>query len=103
PPISLLSLHDALPILMGSDYYQTLEEIEGAKETHKPLTGIGEDCTINNAILDKNCLIGNNVVINGGTHIPDGDFETHTIKDGIVVIKKKAVIQIGRASCRERV
>lgn len=79
----------------GSDYYQTLEEIEGSKETHKPLTGIGENCNINNAILDKNCFIGNNVVINGGPHIEEGDFDTYTAKDGIIVIKKKAVIEDG--------
>ncbi len=81
--------------VMGCDYYQTLEEIEGAKEKHKPLTGIGENCTINNAILDKNCLIGNSVTINGGPHIPDGDFATHTVKEGIVVIKKGASIPDG--------
>ncbi|WP_026902672.1 glucose-1-phosphate adenylyltransferase [Pedobacter glucosidilyticus] len=81
--------------VMGSDYYQTLEEIEGLKQTHKPLTGIGENCTISNAILDKNCFIGNNVVINGGPHLQDGDFDTHTCKDGIIVIKKKAVIADG--------
>jgi len=81
--------------VMGSDYYQTLEEIEGSKETHKPLTGIGENCTINFAILDKNCFIGNNVVINGGPHIEEGDFDTYTAKDGIIVIKKKAVIEDG--------
>lgn len=81
--------------VMGSDYYQTLEEIEGSKDTHKPLTGIGENCNINNAILDKNCFIGNNVVINGGPHIEEGDFDTYTAKDGIIVIKKKAVIADG--------
>ncbi len=81
--------------VMGSDYYQTLEEIKGSKETHKPLTGIGENCSINNAILDKNCFIGNNVVINGGPHIEEGDFPTHTVKDGIIVIKKRAVIEDG--------
>ena len=81
--------------VMGSDYYQTLEEIQGLKESSKPLTGIGENCTINNAILDKNCFIGDNVVINGGDHLGDGDFETHTIKDGIIVVKKYAVIPSG--------
>ena len=81
--------------VMGSDYYQTLEEIEGSKETHKPLTGIGENCSINNAILDKNCFIGNNVVINGGPHIEEGDFDTYTAKDGIIVIKKQAIIEDG--------
>jgi len=81
--------------MMGSDYYQTIEEIEGLKKTHKPLSGIGENCFIENAILDKNCLIGNNVIIKGGPHVQEGDYETHTVKEGIIVIKKKAVIPDG--------
>jgi glucose-1-phosphate adenylyltransferase len=81
--------------VMGSDYYQTIEEIEGLTKSHKPLTGIGENCIINNAILDKNCFIGNDVIINGGSHLADDDTPTHTIKEGIVVIKKNAVIEDG--------
>ncbi|TAF45147.1 MAG: glucose-1-phosphate adenylyltransferase [Sphingobacteriales bacterium] len=81
--------------IMGSDYYQTIEEIEGLRQSHKPLTGIGENCVIKNAILDKNCFIGNNVTINGGAHIKEGDYETYTAKDGIVVVKKNAVIPNG--------
>ncbi|MBU0695525.1 MAG: glucose-1-phosphate adenylyltransferase [Bacteroidetes bacterium] len=81
--------------VMGSDYYQTIEEIEGLVKSHKPLTGIGENCMINNAILDKNCFIGNNVTINGGSHLVDADHETYTVKEGIVVVKKNAVINDG--------
>ncbi len=81
--------------IMGSDYYQTIEEIEGLRQSQKPLTGIGENCVIKNAILDKNCFIGNNVTITGGAHIKEGDYETYTAKDGIVVIKKNAVIPNG--------
>lgn len=31
----------------------------------------------------------------GGAHFPDGDFDTYTVKKGIVVVKKKAVIKEG--------
>jgi glucose-1-phosphate adenylyltransferase len=78
--------------VMGSDYYQTLQEIEGAKNTYKPLTGIGENCNISNAILDKNCFIGNNVTIKGGPNVADVEHENYTIKEGIVVVKKNAII-----------
>lgn len=81
--------------VMGSDYYQTIEEIKGLVESHKPLTGIGENCHINNAILDKNCFIGNGVTINGGAHLADTDTETYTVKEGIIVVKKNAVIEDG--------
>lgn len=76
--------------VMGSDYYQTIEEIEKAS---KPLTGIGENCQITNAILDKNCFIGNNVIIKGGNHLADAEHKNYTIKEGIIVIKKNAVIE----------
>jgi len=78
--------------MMGSDYYQNLEELEEAKHSGKPIVGVGENCYIDTAILDKSCVIGNNVQIKGGAHLLNGDFETHTVKDGIIVIKKRAVI-----------
>lgn len=81
--------------IMGSDYYQNLDELNHARDTNIPIMGVGERCYINNAILDKNCYIGNDVRINGGPHLEDGDFDTHIVKDGIVVVKKSAVIANG--------
>jgi len=81
--------------MMGSDFYQTLEEIEHTNTQDSPLVGVGENCYIENAILDKNCCIGNNVRIIGGSHLEDGDFDTHAIRDGIIVVKKRAVIPSG--------
>lgn len=81
--------------MIGSDFYQTLEDIERVKEQGQPLVGVGENCYIENAILDKNCCIGDNVRITGGTHLEDGDFETHAIRDGVVVVKKRAVLLSG--------
>ena len=79
--------------MMGTDYYESLEEIE--KNNIKILLGIGERCYINNAIIDKNCRIGDDVKINGGTHLKDDETDTYVVKDGIVVIKKGAVIPSG--------
>ena len=53
--------------MMGNDYYETLDEINNAKRTGIPLLGIGNRCYIKNAIVDKNCRIGDDVRINGGT------------------------------------
>jgi glucose-1-phosphate adenylyltransferase len=79
--------------MMGSDYYESLEEIENYRI--KILTGIGERCFIKNAILDKNCRIGDDVRINGGKHLEDKETDMYVIKDGIVVIKKGAIIPVG--------
>lgn len=78
--------------MMGSDNYQTIEEI-AANPTET--MGVGERCYIENAILDKSCCIGNDVKIVGSKALADGDFPTYTVKEGIVVVKKKAVIESG--------
>lgn len=81
--------------IMGTDYYETIEDMNYAAERNLPKLGIGDNCYINNAIIDKNCRMGNNVRINGGTHLPNGDHELYTVKDGIVVVKKGAVLHDG--------
>ncbi|MFQ3173359.1 MAG: glucose-1-phosphate adenylyltransferase [Flavobacterium sp.] len=74
--------------IMGNDFYQNLEDMNADIEDNKILIGIGEDCFISNAIVDKNCRIGNNVYIHGGKHMADVSNELYSIKEGIVVIKK---------------
>ena len=81
--------------MMGADYYQSTENIISNDQNGIPNLGVGKYCFIENAILDKNCSIGDNVRIIGGKHLPDGDYENHSIKDGIVVVKKNAVISAG--------
>ncbi len=79
--------------MMGCDYYESLDEIE--REHIEILMGIGERCYIKNAIIDKNCRIGDDVRINGGKHLENKETNEYVIKDGIVVIKKGAVIPRG--------
>lgn len=81
--------------IMGADFYQDTKEIVQNDKTGNPNLGVGKYCYIEKAILDKNCRIGDNVRIIGGKHLPDGDYESHSIKDGIVVVKKNAVISPG--------
>ena len=80
-------------IVMGNDYYQTLQQI--ATNPDEIPMGVGHYCHIEHAILDKDCRIGNNVVIKGGDHLPDVDTDQFSIRDGIVVVKKGAVIPEG--------
>lgn len=81
--------------LMGNDYFETLEDIAHDQQHGLPVLGIGDRCHIQNAIIDKDCRIGDDVRITGGTHLEDGDHPLYTIKDGIVVIKKGAVLPNG--------
>ena len=81
--------------IMGNDYYETLQEIENNTQKGIPKIGIGDRCYFKNAIVDKNCRIGNDVRINGGQHLSNTDHELYAVKDGIVVLKKGAVLPDG--------
>ncbi len=81
--------------VMGNDYYETLPEISHAREHGLPNLGIGHRCYIKNALVDKNCRIGDDVRINGGSHLENTDHSLYTVKDGIVVVKKGAVLPNG--------
>ena len=81
--------------LMGNDYYQNLEEIRINIEQGIINIGIGERCFISNTIVDKNCRIGNDVRLNGGKHLEDTNTDLYTVKDGIIVVKKGAVLPNG--------
>ncbi|MFN2440623.1 MAG: sugar phosphate nucleotidyltransferase, partial [Chitinophagaceae bacterium] len=81
--------------LMGNDYFETLQDIEDDYKKSLPLLGIGSRCHIQNAIIDKDCRIGDDVKIIGGAHLPDGDHALYSVKDGIVVLKKRAVLPKG--------
>jgi len=78
--------------VMGNDFYQNIEDINEDVKNEIPLIGIGERCFIDNAIVDKNCRIGNDVYIKGGNHLEDTNHELYCIKEGIIVIRKGAIV-----------
>jgi glucose-1-phosphate adenylyltransferase len=82
-------------MVMGNDYYQSLQELADDRQQGLPWIGIGEDTIIRKAIIDKNVRIGSNVrILNeaGHEHL-DGD--NYYIREGIVVIPKGATITDG--------
>ncbi len=81
--------------VMGSDNYQTLTQIEESHISHSPFMGIGDRCHIRNAIIDKNTCIGDDVKINVGEKLENGDYGTYVVQDGIVIVKKRAIIPNG--------
>jgi len=79
--------------IMGNDDFQSYEEIDHCIKNNIPYLGIGSNCNISGAIIEKNTKIGNNVTIKGGDHLEDIVTDTYTIRDGVVVIKNNAVIE----------
>lgn len=82
-------------VILGSDYYESLESVERHEKESLPRVGIGAHCKIENAIIDKNARIGNNVTITPAGKPENVDHERYFIRDGIVIIPKDAVIPHG--------
>jgi glucose-1-phosphate adenylyltransferase len=82
-------------ILLGCDYYETIESIVDREKAGKPRIGIGTNCRIENTIVDKNARIGNNVVISPAGKPDKVDHPNYYIRDGIVIIPKNGVIPHG--------
>ena len=78
-------------VVMGADYFNS--EVP-SQETEPPL-GIGHNCTITRAIIDKNARIGNNVVISPEGKENESEGENYVIRDGVIVIPKGTVIPDG--------
>jgi glucose-1-phosphate adenylyltransferase len=57
--------------------------------------GIGRNCRIRRAIIDKNARIGEGAVITPDNKPAEYDSESYCVRDGIVVIPKNAVIPAG--------
>ena len=83
-------------IMMGADFYDDENEKQANHKKGIPCTGIGTNCKIKNTIIDKNAKIGNNCQIGiSGKKYEDGDHGTFYSADGIIVIRKGAVIPPG--------
>jgi len=82
-------------VLLGSDYYESLESIMKHEEAGIPRIGIGSNCRIENTIVDKNARIGNDVVISPAGKPEKVDHPNYYIRDGIVIVPKNGVIPHG--------
>jgi len=82
-------------ILLGSDYYESLESIRDNEKSGKPPLGVGSNCRIENTILDKNARVGDNVVISPAGKPDKVDHPLYYIRDGLVIIPKSGVVPHG--------
>ena len=82
-------------VMMGADFYETEAQRTENRLLGQPHVGIGHDAHIERAIVDKNARIGRGVIIRSHEGEPDRDNEQFSIRDGIVVVPKNAVIPDG--------
>jgi glucose-1-phosphate adenylyltransferase len=82
-------------VALGCDFYESQISIEEHERAGKPRIGIGTGCRIENAIIDKNARIGNNVVITPAGKPENFDHPLYYIRDGIVIIPRGGSIPHG--------
>ncbi|HEX3100581.1 MAG TPA: glucose-1-phosphate adenylyltransferase, partial [Pyrinomonadaceae bacterium] len=84
-------------IIMGTDFFETIEEIDVNLENKKPHIGIGENTIIRKAIIDKNVRIGKNVKILNRDNIENYDAPDRSfyVREGIVIVPKNSTIPDG--------
>ncbi|HEY8559292.1 MAG TPA: glucose-1-phosphate adenylyltransferase [Pyrinomonadaceae bacterium] len=84
-------------IIMGSDFFESIEEIQNNVDRQLPHVGIGQNTVIRRAIIDKNTRIGSNVQLVNQNNIEtaDGENGCYYIREGIIIVPKNATILDG--------
>jgi glucose-1-phosphate adenylyltransferase len=82
-------------VVMGADSFESQDEIERNLRSGLPPVGIGRECLIRGAIIDKNARIGDRVKLVNERRIAYQETDDYVIRDGIVVVPKHAVIPDG--------
>ena len=78
-------------IILGADFY----DVDNRDPFDGPELGIGRNCVVDHAIIDKNARIGNGVVITPEGKPDNSDGPNYYIRDGIVIIPKGMIIKDG--------
>lgn len=83
-------------VMMGADFYETEDELEQNVAEGRPTVGVGQNCQISGAIIDKNVRIGDNVVLDPAGLPENCDpNEAIAIRDGVLVVCKGAIVPDG--------
>lgn len=87
------NVHIKDSIIMGADFYE--DNLPPGEQTDSDIPlAIGSGSFIEGAIVDKNCRIGQNVVVTCPDDTPDSDVENpqFVIRDGVPILVKGAII-----------
>lgn len=81
---------------MGADHYESEAEKNENREKNIPNIGISSGSIIRNAIVDKNARIGRGCRIGiDQKDRTDGEYDNYSIREGIIIINKNAVLPDG--------
>jgi glucose-1-phosphate adenylyltransferase len=83
-------------VMMGADFYETIEQRKATSEKGHPHLGVGKNCKITHSIIDKNARIGDDCVLNPAGKA-DGKYRDGAIviRDGVLIVAKGANLPAG--------
>jgi glucose-1-phosphate adenylyltransferase len=82
-------------VMMGSDFYETPDQLATNTAEGRPHLGLGRNCIIRGAIIDKNARIGDNVTLSVEGK-PDGTYDHGVIiRDGVMLVPKGGIVPSG--------
>jgi glucose-1-phosphate adenylyltransferase len=82
-------------VMMGADTYESPAELKANIEKGIPHIGVGHNCRITGAIIDKNARIGDNVTLSVAGKA-DGNYPHGVIvRDGVLLVPKSGIIPSG--------
>jgi len=83
-------------VMMGADYYETDEQLATNVAKNRPRIGLGRNCRVRHAIIDKNARIGDGCSLSAEGKT-DGAYVGGAviIRDGVLVVTKGAVLPPG--------
>ena len=83
-------------VVLGNDFYETAEDIAAHATRGLPPVGIGAGTVIEGAIVDKNARIGSRArIVNDHGWDAIADSATFTVRDGVAIVPKDAVVPDG--------
>lgn len=83
-------------VMMGADYYETEEQLAANVAAGRPHLGVGRNCRVKHAIIDKNARIGDGCVLSA-IGKADGAYVGGAviIRDGVLIVTKGANLAPG--------
>jgi glucose-1-phosphate adenylyltransferase len=88
-------VHMARTVMIGADTYDPPSRSGSGQGPGSPRRGIGKGARVVGAIIDKNACIGEEAVIENRDHVENADGDGYAIREGIVIVKRDAIIQPG--------
>jgi glucose-1-phosphate adenylyltransferase len=82
-------------VIMGADYYQSVDQIEANRQRGVPHLGIGQRCHLRGTLIDKNAQVGDDVVLVNAAGVEQADADSYYIRDSLIIVPRNGIVPSG--------